>query len=82
MIINFCNFLLRIKDDYFLNHQFISKQYTTLFKEVKFTFTETQQIKSLLLLYHSKNKFMKDHILDYKKDGTYNIKQLKKALNL
>lgn len=82
LIINFCNFLLRIKDDFFLNHQFIDKQYTTLFKEVKFTFTETQQIKSLLLLYHSKNKSMNNNILDYKKDGTYNIKQLKKALNL
>ncbi len=83
LIIENCKHLNEIKNNILKNNDGLIKEtYEKLIDKEKFSFTETQQIKALLKLYFSKNKFMKKNILNKNKDGAYNITKLKEFLKL
>ena len=82
-IINLCDSLHKIKEnvkDY--NLQYINEEFEEIFKGIKFSFTEKQQMKSLLKLYFARYNFLKKDLFNYKKNGAFNIQMLKNFLQI
>ena len=82
-IINLCGSLHKIKEnikDH--NLQYIHEEFDEIFKGIKFSFTEKQQMKSLLKLYFARYNFLKKDLFNYKKNGASNIRILKNFLRV
>ncbi len=82
-IFELCEYMKKLKNMTLKqNLKAIDHEYQSLIKNIKFTFTEKEQIKSLLNLYFSKYNSIKKNIFNINENGAYNIKQLKKYLEL
>ena len=64
------------------NLQYIHEEFDEIFKGIKFSFTEKQQMKSLLKLYFARYNFLKKDLFNYKKNGASNIRILKNFLRV
>ncbi len=80
---NFCKHLLHMQTKFLENEDEVyEKESLKVFQKITFTYTEKKQMKSLLKLYFLKNRKFKSNLLDFKKNGSYNIQQLKKYLSI
>lgn len=80
---NFCNHLLNLnKMTLHKNQNIFNEETERIFNKINLTFTEKQQMRTLLKLYFLKNSKLKFDLLNESKSGSYNIKKLKKYLSL
>tara|TARA_B100001564_G_C20480223_1_gene596744 strand:- start:68 stop:859 length:792 start_codon:yes stop_codon:yes gene_type:complete len=80
---NFCDHLLNLnKMTLHKNQNIYKEEIERVFNKINLTFTEKQQMKTLLKLYFLKNSKLKFDLLNESKSGSYNIKQLRKYLSL
>ncbi len=78
----FLNYLLELKKTYCDYDKYINQQFNLLFDETKFTFTESQQMKSLLKFYFTKFNNLDKDLFNLNKNGAFNINIMKKYLHL
>jgi hypothetical protein len=64
------------------NQNIFNEETERIFNKINLTFTEKQQMRTLLKLYFLKNSKLKFDLLNESKSGSYNIKKLKKYLSL
>ena len=82
-ILSLCNFVEKVSLAFEGDSlEKINFEFEKKFKNIKFTFTQTQQMKSLLKLYFSKHKTLRRNLFDQKKNGAYNLELFKKFLKL
>ena len=67
---------------YPIKREIIDIEFNNLVTKIKFTFTERKQMKALLSVYFSKYNSLNDNIINFSKNGKYNIKKLKEFLKL
>ena len=83
LIDDLCLFLLKLKNKmYPIRKEIIDYELNKLFGRIEFTFTEREQIKALLGLYFTKYDSFQDNILNFSKNGAYNVKKLKEFLEI
>ena len=70
------------KKKYPINKEIIDKEFNNLIAKIKFTFTEREQMKALLSVYFTKYNSLNDNIINFSKNGEYNIKKLKEFLKV
>lgn len=79
----FSKYFLELRQKCLANHdQYINEQFSSVFNKTKFTFTESQQMKLLLKFYFTKFNDLDKDMFDPNKKGSFNIKIIKKFLNL
>lgn len=82
-ILDLCEFTEKVKEGFEQdNLDKIDLQFEKQFQNIRFTFTQKQQMKSLLKLYFSQYRTLRKNIFDPKKNGAYNVKILKEFLKL
>ena len=65
-----------------INKEIIEIEFNNLITKIKFTFTEREQMKVLLGIYFTKYNYLNDNIINFSKNGEYNIKKLKEFLKV
>tara|TARA_X000001036_G_C20617312_1_gene781562 strand:- start:391 stop:1179 length:789 start_codon:yes stop_codon:yes gene_type:complete len=80
---DFSNYFLKLRQSCLANlDQYINEQFDLVFNEKNFTFTESQQMKLLLKFYFTKFNNLDKSMFNPSKNGSFNIKIIKKFLNL
>ena len=83
LINELCTFMLKLKKkNYPINKEIIDIEFNNLIAKIKFTFTERQQMKALLSVYFTKYNSLNNNIINFSKNGEYNIKKLKEFLKV
>ena len=83
LINELCSFMLNLKRKiYPIKREIIDIEFNNLVTKIKFTFTERKQMKALLGVYFSKYNSLNDNIINFSKNGKYNIKKLKEFLKV
>ena len=83
LINELCSFMFRLKKRIFpISNKISDTELNNLFSKIKFTFTEREQMKALLGLYFTKYNSLHDNIINFSKNGGYNVKRLKEFLKV
>ena len=83
LINELCSFMFRLKKRIFpISNKISDTELNNLFSKIKFTFTEREQMKALLGLYFTKYNSLHDNIINFSKNGEYNVKRLKEFLKV
>ena len=83
LINDLCSFMLKLKKKVNpINKEIIEIEFNNLITKIKFTFTEREQMKVLLGIYFTKYNYLNDNIINFSKNGEYNIKKLKEFLKV
>ena len=83
LIKELCSFMLNLKEEFYqTNKEIIENEFNNLFAQIRFTFTEREQMKSLLSLYFTKYNTLNNNIINFSENAAYNIKKLKEFLKV
>ena len=83
LIKELCSFMLNLKEKFYrTNREIIENEFNNLFAQIRFTFTEREQMKALLSLYFTKYNTLNNNIINFSENAAYNIKKLKEFLKV
>ena len=83
LIKELCSFMLNLKKEFYqTNKEIIENESNNLFAQIRFTFTEREQMKALLSLYFTKYNTLSNNIINFSENAAYNIKKLKEFLKV
>ena len=83
LINELCSFMLNFREEFSpTSKEIIENEFNNLLTQIKFTFSEREQMKALLNLYFTKYSSLHDNIFNFSENAEYNIKKLKEFLKL